>query len=1192
MNQSIGSFRDVGDILSADELPADLAGLREVRSELDAHYPLQSDVAHLNHGAFGAVTQSMLELESALRSRAHSNPSHFYDHLCLPLVRESIREASEFFNGSVILHPNCTIAMKAVLQAQDSSATVARLTPIYGATTKLITHLFPQHITIEPGLFTEDCASIIRCLDAAYEKQPFTVLVADHVASQSGRILPLKAVVEWCRAKNVVSVVDGTQSSWFENVIWPDYYVMSTHKWLGNIKTCAVIRIEGDAVVPEPVGISFGHPHPTDRHLWTGMLDYIPYIMLAKALREYRKHGREMLRMSLTTLVAGMKLIGLTPELSNVPSDEEGGGLDDLLAAGGHPRTMCMLRVNRFEADLQGALERYGICVSVKSLEGSTYLRVSSWVYNTVDDFALLGDFLQYRIRLDGGLGHTPELKAARKKQQILQGVEQQMDMEEKLFSQMSVEAFFHRAEILRHPLIFYYGHTSVFFMNKLLLGMYLSYEDKIDPELESLCAVGVDEMSWDDLALGAWDETPDDQKLAQYTRVKEYRTKVTALVRTLILDPTRELTLPITTDSIWWVFCMGIEHSRIHIETSSVIMAQLPLSMLKPTAELWKICDERSTPKSSVPSNRLVKVSGGTVSAGRSLKTTKIFGWDNEFGQGKEVELTDFEVSEMLVSNAEFSDFIEAGGFEKREYWSEDGWGWAVDKDRPRFWLNQPCEGEKGGSVKLRTLTQEIDMPFSWPVMCNNYEAEAFCNWKSVMLGKKVRMISHPEWLLLTDRSESNNYNLNFQNGGSSCPVDKFSEPLGQDGSPIYDLRGNVWQHSRSLLTVLPEFEVHPLYDDFTLPTIDGAHSFILGGSWTSVGNCAEINARYGFRRHFYQFAGIRYVCSDNEDMDVPKKLVQGEAAMALAENFLDFKNPVSLNVQPVPNAMAVFGAFAASHIKEGSSVLVLNGSVGRLTIEIAKLSSPSSILHTDPTANTLDAFLYAKDNSSIRFDRTIEGNICKTEEVEFPADWTRALASTDITVKQIDIFRLACDIVEPCDVVVADLVQLNKLNCPRRGQIPPNLHVLVKPGGLLVVQRTVIEGESGSAPHILGFEATEAHHEYCHIAQETRRYHSYSNTQCYLYKRLLDDSKQVADLEDCESGVSTLKYEQDDEVIKYSRFHFDNEAVHGVPNFPVVCAKICIDACKAHDVSMIEAMDAGCGPGRLGRVIAFGCL
>ena len=48
--------------------------------------------------------------------------------------------------------------------------------------------------------------------------QSFTVLCADAVASQSGRVLPLSEVGAWCRSRGVVFVVDATQSllHWFD----------------------------------------------------------------------------------------------------------------------------------------------------------------------------------------------------------------------------------------------------------------------------------------------------------------------------------------------------------------------------------------------------------------------------------------------------------------------------------------------------------------------------------------------------------------------------------------------------------------------------------------------------------------------------------------------------------------------------------------------------------------------------------------------------------------------------------------------------------------------------------------------------------------------------------------------------------------------------------------------------------------
>jgi len=54
---------------------------------------------------------------------------------------------------------------------------------------------------------------------------------------------------------------------------------------------------------------------------------------------------------------------------------------------------------------------------------------------------------------------------------------------------------------------------------------------------------------------------------------------------------------------------------------------------------------------------------------------------------------------------------------------------------------------------------------------------------------------------------------------------------------------------------------------DDFTVPTFDGKHNLVKGGSWISCGNLADPQSRYAFRKHFYQHAGFRYLESDYEE-------------------------------------------------------------------------------------------------------------------------------------------------------------------------------------------------------------------------------------------------------------------------------------------------------------------------------------
>ena len=85
------------------------------------------------------------------------------------------------------------------------------------------------------------------------------------------------------------------------------------------------------------------------------------------------------------------------------------------------------------------------------------------------------------------------------KRSEILQYFHDTYDIDESLFEVLKYdETFYRRADPLRHPLIFYFGHTAAFYINKLILAKLI--ERRLNPTYESLFAVGVDEMSWDDL--------------------------------------------------------------------------------------------------------------------------------------------------------------------------------------------------------------------------------------------------------------------------------------------------------------------------------------------------------------------------------------------------------------------------------------------------------------------------------------------------------------------------------------------------------------------------------------------------------------------------------------------------------------------------------------------------------------------
>ncbi len=127
----------------------------------------------------------------------------------------------------------------------------------------------------------------------------------------------------------------------------------------------------------------------------------------------------------------------------------------------------------------------------------------------------------------EGLFQRTPRLDgkdADASREEILACFLATFDRYEQLFETLTCEqAYFVKPISLRHPLIFYLGHTATFFINKLILAGLL--QDRINAPFESVFAVGVDEMSWDDL-----DETH--YVWPAVAEVMAYRNQVREVVR------------------------------------------------------------------------------------------------------------------------------------------------------------------------------------------------------------------------------------------------------------------------------------------------------------------------------------------------------------------------------------------------------------------------------------------------------------------------------------------------------------------------------------------------------------------------------------------------------------------------------------------------------------------------------------
>lgn len=557
-------------------------------------------------------------------------------------------------------------------------------------------------------------------------------------------------------------------------------------------------------------------------------------------------------------------------------------------------------------------------------------------------------NYIKNSVNLTTG---TIEEKRLEIKKQFLQTYE----LDEKLFDLLEDKKYlYEQPNRLRHPLIFYYGHTATFFINKLILANII--KQRVNSKFESIFAIGVDEMSWDDLNHKHY-------TWPTYEETKAYRDEVKQIILNLI--DTLTFTMPINWNSPMWIILMGIEHENIHIETSSVLLRELDIKFLK-SEEIFSYKNEALN---TYPKNELLEVKGSTVILQKDRTNPIYYGWDNEFSFHKAL-IKDFKASKYLVSNGEFLEFVKEGGYNKPEFFSSEGKEWLdfTQAKYPTFWI------KKEDSYFLREINKIVPLPLNYPVDINIYEAEAFCKYKSLKLGFEVRLPSEDEYYALYEHTNAGQKEANiglkqFNQSG----VDKYAF------EDFFDVVGNVWQWSLTPIYPFDDFETHPIYDDFTTPTFDDRHALMKGGSFISLGNETLKESRYAFRKHFFQHAGFRYVKSSNEyRTKLNDNVYETDELIAQycefhygSENF-GVKNFCLNSVELIK-----------TYLKDGKTkkALDLGCSVGRSTFELAKIFD--EVVGIDFSANFINVGVKLKIYDSLIYKVKKEGDIFEEKSV-----------------------------------------------------------------------------------------------------------------------------------------------------------------------------------------------------------------
>ncbi len=108
-----------------------------------------------------------------------------------------------------------------------------------------------------------------------------------------------------------------------------------------------------------------------------------------------------------------------------------------------------------------------------------------------------------------------------------------------------------------------------------------------------------------------------------------------------------------------------------------------------------------------------------------------KEFCFDNELGVHKSY-LHEYEIAKGLVTNAEFIEFIECGGYEEFEHWLDEGWNWVKSHqiDSPLYWQKIDERWYQYTLSGLKPVNPEGVLAH-----VSYYEANAYASWKGCRL-------------------------------------------------------------------------------------------------------------------------------------------------------------------------------------------------------------------------------------------------------------------------------------------------------------------------------------------------------------------------------------------------------------------------------------------------------------------------
>ncbi len=417
------------------------------------------------------------------------------------------------------------------------------------------------------------------------------------------------------------------------------------------------------------------------------------------------------------------------------------------------------------------------------------------------------------------------------------------------IFDLLSDDAYYSQPIALRHPIVFYEGHLPGFSFNTLVkkgLG-----GASIDRRLEDLFARGIDPDESADRSSQRQSPWPARRHVRAFAEEADRRV-IDALTNDDIVQDGHALFN--RAEAAYAI----LEHEEMHQETLLYMFHRLPFEQ--------KFAPPTYRPRGDGPSApaEWVDVPAGHATLGVD-GAEQPFVWDNE-RPACSAFVPAFHIERYDVTNERYMEFVDAGGYHDRRWWSADDWAWVQNEQRthPTFWERD------GHRWFWRGMFERLALPRSWPVYVSQAEASAFARWKGFRLPSEAQFQRaafgspsgerrHP-WGDAAPHSTHGAFDFS-----SFDPVPAGSHPDGESAWGVHDLVGNGWEWTATTFAPFPGFRPLPSYPEYSADFFDGQHFVMKGASTVTARELLRPSFRNWFRpRYPYVYATFRCVKSD----------------------------------------------------------------------------------------------------------------------------------------------------------------------------------------------------------------------------------------------------------------------------------------------------------------------------------------